>query len=1253
MDLTRFKPGQLQCVKTLDAPLVVSAGAGSGKTFTLTQRIAWALMEGSAPDGGAFLDGIEQVMAITFTEKAAGEIKSRVKSTLRAEGMADEAVKVDDAWISTIHGMCSRILRTHAVELGIDPAFSVIGPAQADEMKRAAVQRALAGTNEFIVPEGFDGLFAEYAARSTGGFSSDSVEDMVLALVSKASAHPSGCACFVKPPCSVEASSLVRAMAETIEEARDAAMAQKQSAARDTWLQKAEAFLSAAYAMLSDAESPSPRGVLSLFDGCAWPAGTFGSKEYKACVKDMQQVCAQIVQQARHLVVEPLVDRLVDLASSVCDAYALMKRQAGVLDNDDLLLEAARALAEHPAIAQRYADKFKIVMVDEFQDTDQLQVDMIKRMAGPGACRLCTVGDAQQSIYRFRGADVQVYKRHLATVKAIDPGNLIELPDNFRSHGDVLKLVDRIFEQPQVFGAEFMSLSPARDEGRVKQPFRGGGRRVDVLLSTYPARKGIDVRDMVLFEARRIARRFSELKDRGHAAGDMVVLLGRMTNASLFARALREEGFACVIAGGSTFSSAPEVRVMQRLAEVIANPHATSALFEVLASDMFVLSADDLLALATSFDESTGALRRRGLDKGIADLAEAIRDGRDVSDRLAHAAKVLGALAQRAGRVPVSELMEYAVRESGWFTRLEARGAEGQSVAGNVLKAIRLAEDIEAAGAAGPSSVARGMAAHIDIAKEAPGALSAQGGDFVRIMTVHASKGLEFPIVAIAEMGEGAARSSAFTCTSVEGKEYLDLSPRRSVAGYGSSSPVKKAMDKQYRPVFEGGFEDVSDLLERSGDFMERRAILEAYQADQELQERRRLLYVALTRAKEALVVSMVSARSSADDSGIAGRLGIYDDIRSALFGAGDIPAGETSVDFGGSAPALVSRVDVDPDDLDAGGLVMPGEPARESGIRANATEGTPAGLVGIPRVAAFEAASGVRLRSPRADVASYSALAAAAGIEDRPSAVGEIAAAVSSPDEDGAFWDSLCDELLHDADKATDLGTAFHLLAQQAVRAAASASDGMLCRPPRSRIDAVARACGLGPSARERLGAALDRWFASDIARMCEQADFLEAELPFFMELGKKGEAGDLHGPGISYLEGSIDLFASWKPEGGMDSEGGSVSKGGFVLEDSLVPKGARALIVDYKTGGSPDETPDGLREKHRLQASCYAYVALMRGYAQVDAVFVRVEQPDARCGGQPHTVRYEFSPRDIPALRARIEEACRVLEARRGGSV
>ena len=222
---------------------------------------------------------------------------------------------------------------------------------------------------------------------------------------------------------------------------------------------------------------------------------------------------------------------MLGVARSAFSVYRRAKRERGVLDNDDLLIQAARALSSI-GIAAEFAHKFKLVMVDEFQDTDQLQVDMISRMAGEGACRLCTVGDAQQSIYRFRGADVEVYKRHLERIRIANPEGLIELPDNFRSHRDVLAFVDRIFEQKHVFGDEFMSLAPSRFESSVKAPYKGSDTRVSVLLTTYPARSGIASADVTRFEARRIAQRFSELREAGHTAGDMVVLLGKMTRAT-------------------------------------------------------------------------------------------------------------------------------------------------------------------------------------------------------------------------------------------------------------------------------------------------------------------------------------------------------------------------------------------------------------------------------------------------------------------------------------------------------------------------------------------------------------------------------------------------------------------------------------------------------------------------------------------------------------------------------------------------
>lgn len=1261
MDFNRFKPGQLKCITTLDAPLVVSAGAGSGKTFTLTQRIAWALMEGSAEDGGAFLDGIEQVMAITFTEKAAGEIKSRVKSTLRAEGMASEALKVDDAWISTIHGMCSRILRSHAVELGIDPSFSVLDPARSDELIRASVAQVLSGANEFISPKGLDALFSEFPARSSGGFSSDSVEEMLVELVRAASGSPQGFDGFRSPPRSRDASVLTRLLIQEIESARDIASSQKPSAARDTWLASAEEFIETAGRAASS--SMSLRELLAFCDRCPWPSGRFGSSEYKALAADAQAACAEIIQEIRCLVSERLLDDLLRIGRSAFDAYRDAKKKLAVLDNDDLLIQAADALVRHDDIACEFADKFKLIMVDEFQDTDQLQIDMISRMAGEGGTRLCTVGDSQQSIYRFRGADVQVYKRHLAKIKSTHPDGLIELPDNFRSHGDVLHFVDRVFEQSHVFGDEFMSLSASRFESSVKSPFRGNDTRVNVMLTTYPARRGIDSAAVTRFEARRIVERFSELRDAGHTAGDMVILLGRMTRAGVFADALREAGFACVIAGGSIFSSAPEVHIMRRLVEVIANPHATASLFEILSSEMFVLSADDFIELSTLFDEGKRMFRRRGIDVGFEDVFKRMESGEaSVSMRLAHAVGVVKNLSRRVGTMPVSRIMAKAVEESGWLSRLESLGAEGQSVAGNVMKAIRIVESFEKDGAPGPASIAQSFIAHIETAKEAPGALSAQGGDFVRIMTVHASKGLEFPIVAVAEMAQTNARASAFRCNTIDGVSFVGLDLRHSVSRFASTSPVKKAMDKKYGVgciSSTGSDVDSVEVIFSAPSPMAQREAIRAYESEQELQERRRLLYVGLTRAKEALIVSMSVARPSgdSDSSGITTESGVYDDIRSALFSSGDIPEGTTMVDFGGSLPAIVCRVDTDEADYASDGCMreegavepftegmaasfdegafrdVSGEGSGEFSCEGACREGfsyvddsgrTQERRIGIPAIATKEPEDEVPLGSERFDTASYSALSEEADAVLCEAVAAPAGAGSEAIDADDAFWGDLCEDFLHDIDCATDFGTAFHLCAQQAACLAPS-HGGLLKRPSDERIAAVAKRCGLGQGARRRLAASLDRWLASDVARMCERADTMTAELPFFIELDRNSD-DDPHR--IRYLEGSIDLFVSWNGEG----------------RDAR-----RAAVVDYKTGGSPDESKQELHAKHLLQASCYAYAALMRGFDSVEAYFVRVEQSDAAEAGQPEVVRYAFGSDDIDALRLRIDEACRRLEEKR----
>ena len=524
--------GQEKCVNTLDKPLAVSAGAGSGKTFTLTRRIVYALESG-------YLTDIDQVLAITFTSKAAGEIKSRVKGALRAGGLTEQALKTDEAWISTIHGMCSRILRAHALELGLDPAFKVADEATVKTLRDASLEEVLGGRDDLVtVAEGvssqrLDALFASFDVHPAGPRTA-SVEGMVRQLVEAASAHPDGMASLVAPP---EAPSPIKLLAQLVDVAETAyALADgvKPGSTRDKFLAATQDALEGARKLIGrGSDGLTYRRALSAMNGFPVPGRNFGKNTPygEQAVELAEQYCA-IAAQARCGLVQEQLATLIDVAKSVADAFARRKREAGLLDNNDLLAFASRAFRDHPAIQAAYADRFKLVMVDEFQDTDQLQVDMIKRMAGEGFSRMCTVGDAQQSIYRFRGADVSVYRRHLEDVRRRNPEGIIELPDNFRSHGDVLALCDRIFEQPQVFGAEFMSLAPGRAESKVKRPFLPDGPRVQVQVTVTPSR-GVTSADAAAVAARRVAKSFSGFAAAGHRPGDMVVLLGGMGRANV------------------------------------------------------------------------------------------------------------------------------------------------------------------------------------------------------------------------------------------------------------------------------------------------------------------------------------------------------------------------------------------------------------------------------------------------------------------------------------------------------------------------------------------------------------------------------------------------------------------------------------------------------------------------------------------------------------------------------------------------
>ena len=258
----------------------------------------------------------------------------------------------------------------------------------------------------------------------------------------------------------------------------------------------------------------------------------------------------------------------------------------------------------------------------------------------------------------------------------------------------------------------------------------------------------------------------------------------------------------------------------------------------------------------------------------------------------------------------------------------------------------------------------------------------------------------------------------------------------------------------------------------------------------------------------------------------------------------------------------------------------------------------------------------GRALPSARADVFSYSSISGDhAPVQDATVAFA-LDGGVDLPagddtlgDAEGARGHAFAD----DSDKATDFGSAFHRVAQAA--ACIWEPGGALTCPPKERCVAIAHACGLSSERFDRLTAACDRWFSSNLAARASACARLRAEVPFMLRMGEEASEG--------YLEGEIDLLAETDEPGVLGAPAGS------------------ALVIDYKTGGSADEAAEQLREKHLLQATCYAAAVLSQGYDQVECVFVRVEQASEVDAAQPQQLSYRFAARDFAEIMSAIADA------------
>lgn len=1162
---TRYTPGQEKTIKTLDKPLFVAAGAGSGKTFTLTQRIVWALKEGSGADGKPYLNSLDQALIITFTNAAATEIKERVREALEKEGLHSAALQVDDAWISTIHGMCSRILKIHALDLGLDPEFEIINDMTRNQLVNLSIEEVL---RELSQDESYAEFLSTYAGKR------DALTSRIETLMSYAQSSPVGmdAISFAGDNSDLE---VLKAELESLCGALEAlrvAIAEKKPDEAEQ-LQNVQSELSGKL---------QKHLVISLtdFDQVFWDtlqkALKIGrsSKEIKI-VKDEATYQLKVCSALFGLIQDTSEGQcLKDVTEQVYKLFKQKKLAVGGLDNDDLLHLTAKVFEEHPEIAAVYTDKFKLVMVDEFQDTDQQQVQMIKSLSGKDAQYLTTVGDAQQSIYRFRGADVDVFFRRQAEVSEdLQP----RLVDNFRSHNEILRFVAKVCSADGMI-PNFMDLSAGREEPAT--PFIAHSPRVYFEVTKFEksgnSKPGDDVTRSQLV-AYQLADRINTLmQDEKIQAKDVAILMKSVKKAQPYIEALRTFGIESVVSGASTFGEQPEVQLIGSLLQALANMYDSyEGLFPVLSSEIFSLDAFDLLLLGTNFGENGQRITNRDIAESV--VNDTCNPPFEVSPKLKNALEVLSNARSSLSNKRVSDVIKKVVLDAGWISRLQKMGNEGQSKIANIFAALDQIDSLQKELGVGVASVAKAFSQWCNTAKESPKVLHCSTQNAVTFMTIHASKGLEFPVVAVVGAVSG---------------------PK---AGAGSEPFLHVRKDDSYQIAFSSSSKKLHELyddchevptsLDECKNLLEWRMFLETQENEFEEQEQNRRLYVALTRAREAVILTSTIDLTK---EGISPRY--TRKITNALFKEPPLSAGEHQFEYGGNLAGCMRVVQGsgkkdEPIQVEGLELVEPSDckPSEEKDPQAEETYdlyekvqlSVAAETAYDQRKGFFSYSSAHQQMAENFKVENNQKLEDQSQVERQEHEEDNLQ---SVPETSVVLPETLAD----DGVNPTNLGSAFHELAQIMVETQSKVDE--------QTIDRLCLKNSVPQRAVSRVKQALELWSNSTIRQEALAHDVVIAESPFTLQVDS--EYGN-------YVEGAIDLLAYNK--GSKD-----------------------ALVVDYKTGDKGLSATQ-IYEHHQMQANFYAYVLMQRGFTKVECAFVCVEVEEA---GQPHVARYTFDVNHQPRL-------------------
>jgi len=854
-----FTAEQARAVLEREGPMLLAANAGSGKTAVLAERFARAVVE----------DGLEprELLAITFTEKAAGELRHRIRGRLLELGAREAARGTDQAWISTIHGFCTRVLRAHAAAAGLDPAFEVLDEAVARGLRRDAFDAALAGLLDTAEPAVLTAIATWGADRLTSA-----VLDVHDALRSRGQRLPVLPVAVPRGTLDAACAAVAAACGPFAQELASAAENQTVLAARDALSDCAERLARDETPGLDDLKAlrPTRRG-----NAMKTPL----ADAYFDALLELEDALVDDDALAHHALIDALL-------RDYGHGYEAAKAARSGVDYDDLELVARDLLRDHPAIAAEVAGRFRRVMVDEFQDTNPRQLELLRLLAHTD---LFVVGDALQSIYGFRHADVRVFREAQARHR-ID-GTEARLQTNWRTIPEILCTLDH------ALGAGHDGYTPFV-AGRAASP-DPDRPATSLLLVDAELGEGDDhagLEDLVAglpsgtpaataLEARAIARWVRTAVDAGeHRPQDVVLLLRAGTDMPVYERALELEGLSTLASGGRGFWLRQQVQDLTAWLAALANPRDGHAVLSALASPLGGVGPDGLAILSS--------VARQQLKGDVWQLLDAAFPAAEPDVRPPFADALLarlgptsaGAMAAFSARfrstrerlpwLALDELVERVVAQTGYDQHVLALPGGPRRLA-NVHKLMRLAAEHEAV-------VGRDLRSFIDRAREEAEAKAREpeapvelpGVPAVRLMTVHAAKGLQFPVVVACDLERTAPPT---------GPDVLVDDDRVGLRVPRHGTDTLKAF--------------AFTALDQ-----ERAAGAEA--------EERRILHVALTRAQERLVLSAVAKRRKGGELE-SGRPVTW--LAEGVFGSDVPPAGLLAEGrmLVGADPQAPIRVDV------------------------------------------------------------------------------------------------------------------------------------------------------------------------------------------------------------------------------------------------------------------------------------------------------------------------------------------------------